>query len=278
MKFQSSALLALPSLAAAFCHHDTELWARDLPPSLNARAEGAIQVAEFTYEGETGALGWHAMKPEWKTCATGKRQSPANLELGATIKQIPGSDVTMYIPNVDHAELENLGSTLEVVMTGGWISYGGVNGTLRQFHFHTPSEHHINGEHFPMEVHFVFDAGSSLIVLGVPIEIDTCDDSLLTSVFKNADAAAAPGTSTETGPLNFKAIYDRIQNAQLWNYAGSLTTPPCSEVVTWLVASQPLRVSPKTYKKTKSIMGYNARYTQNTPEQINLIEYAAANL
>ncbi|KAJ2906863.1 putative carbonic anhydrase [Zalerion maritima] len=268
MKY-ASAILAFPSVALAVCHHGTSLWSRD------------VTIASFNYEGETGPIGWAALDEANEACATGTRQSPVNLVVGAGIRQLNYTDhddrISIELPDIEEsAEFENLGSTLEVVMEGkgASIEYDGVNATLKQFHFHTPSEHHINGEYYPMEAHFVFDAGESIIVLGIPIEIEHRDSYLMHSVFKHVEEISAPGSTSETGPLSFKRLLHHVERSAIWSYSGSLTTPPCSEVVTWLVVDKPIAVSPHTYKTVKHILGYNARYTQNEPGKDNLLEFA----
>lgn len=143
-------LTAVPSFTAAVCHHGTSLWARE------------VDIATFDYEGETGPIGWAALDEANEQCARGIRQSPVNLVETPEINIVQGVEVKLSLPSVyGGAELENLGSTLEVMMEGknASVAYNGMHGELKQFHFHTPSEHHIRGEHYPMETHFVFDTG-----------------------------------------------------------------------------------------------------------------------
>lgn len=96
------------------------------------------------------------------------------------------------------------------------------------------------------------------------------------SIVSNLDEIATPGTKTETGPLNFGPIVNHLTSTPLYKYSGSLTTPPCSEGVTWLVASKTLPLDVNSYNKLKSVVRFNARYTQNAPGQTNLLALACA--
>lgn len=260
----TSLLLAIPSLASAFCHHGTSLWSR------------AVNIPKFGYEGDMGALGWAALSDTYDGCATGKHQSPVNLIEGGEISTVSGAVVNLKMPDLENgAELDNLGSTLEVLMpnSGATITFRGQKGSLIQYHFHNPSEHHVNGEHYSMEVHFVFESSRKLIVLGIPIEISATSDSFLDSTFAKLPDATQPGNVTDTGPLSFGPLINHVKASRVWTYQGSLTTPPCSEVVTWLFVETPINVGFDLYKELKSIMRFNARYTQNIPGNINLLEF-----
>lgn len=137
------------SLAAASCSYGTTLFPRD------TRAP----VATFAYDGLNGPLNWYGLNTTANAaCALGTRQSPINI---VTENYGAYSGVELDFALADYpegAEIENLGSTLEVFANGSMTSKCGKQYALKQFHFHTPSEHHINGEYHPMEVHFVFQA------------------------------------------------------------------------------------------------------------------------
>lgn len=142
----NSALLLVAAFAAgtqAVCSHNTHLW--------NPRAEAE---ATFGYTGLQGPLNWHSLNVNNTKCAKGTYQTPINLE----DKYIEdGSSYTLSYPDIETAEFINLGTTVEVVAdtAGAELKFGGKQYSLKQFHFHTPSEHRIDEEFFPMEVHFV---------------------------------------------------------------------------------------------------------------------------
>ena len=95
--------------------------------------------------------------------------------------------------------------------------------------------------------------------------------SLLTSVTEKIAAISTPGSVTETGPLDFAALVDVLSKQSLHTYEGSLTTPPCAEGLKFFITSQQLPFDVATYNKIKAVVGFNARFTQNTIGAGNLL-------
>jgi carbonic anhydrase len=256
--------VAFIASAQASCMHGTTLMRRE---------EGKIPVATFGYSGEIGPANWAALNPNNTLCRTGSNQAPIVLT-----DDIPyaRSAPSWHIQNVEHAEFENLGSTVEVIVEGV-LEFEGKAHKLKQYHFHTPSEHRIRDEYYPLEAHFVHQADDgALLVAAVPFEIseDGTTTALLTNTIVKLDAIAEPGTATETGPLDFTPIIQAVTTGPLFHYQGSLTTPPCAEGVTFLVLEQPLAVDVKTYKALKKVMKFNSRFSQNAPGKENVLEIA----
>ncbi|KAK1989664.1 carbonic anhydrase [Colletotrichum falcatum] len=281
---KSSLLLPLATVASAICHHRTSLYARG-QGGLAARS--GVDVATFDYNDVTGPLNWHSYSNASITCATGVQQSPINLN-HTSAKLVDGATLGFDVPDMaGGAAFENLGSTLEVVAHNGTLTRRGREFKLKQFHFHTPSEHRVDSEYFPMEVHFVFQSDDqstnstepSLSVLGFLIEVDNSAPSgFLRSVFSRVQEVAAPGSTSETEPLSFCELKTVLQHSEVYQYDGSLTTPPCTEGVAWNVVAEPLRIDDVTYRAVKKILKFNARYTQNVPGQVNLLEHSRVTL
>ena len=125
-------------------------------PLVSAAAHGVVEVNDFNYTAEGGPLNWYGLnKAANFACANGSYQSPIDIAT-STIGYAPDGSVTVGIPCVESAKFENLGFGLEVVMTNGSLTANETTFALKQFHFHTPSEHRVNSEYFPMECHFVF--------------------------------------------------------------------------------------------------------------------------
>ncbi|KAM0286269.1 hypothetical protein ACHAQH_000998 [Verticillium albo-atrum] len=266
------ALATLATLAAAICDHGTTFFPRSVDE---------VHVAEFGFNELDGPLNWHALAPGNEKCATGTNQSPINLE-SSEWTTVPGSSLTFNIDSVPNtgAKLLNLGSTVEVVANGTLVR-GGKTYSLAQFHFHTPSEHRVDSEHYPMEVHFVFQAAdSSLSVVGFLIELGNANQALKLwpNVFKNLNSIRTPGTLTQTGPLSFNELKNHLAKSVVFQYSGSLTTPPCTQDIAWNVVKQPVYIDLANYHKAKSVMKFNSRITQNHPGEINLIENACNSL
>src|SRR5207302_6693064 len=113
--------------------------------------EGAatVEVSKFGYIGLEGPLNWAALSPENSACATSKVQSPINID---NTVQLAAEAPKVVIPDVDAAEFVNLGTTVEAIVNGT-TTFGGKEFSLKQFHFHTPSEHKVAEEYFLFEVH-----------------------------------------------------------------------------------------------------------------------------
>lgn len=135
-------------LASASCIHGTSLHKREELPG------GTVKVSDFGYTGLIGPLNWAGLAAENSACATSKVQSPINID--DTISLATEAPV-INIPSVEAAEFENLGTTVEVIVNGT-TTFAGTDFTLKQFHFHTPSEHRIAEEYFPLEIHMVHEA------------------------------------------------------------------------------------------------------------------------
>ena len=97
---------------------------------------------------------------------------------------------------------------------------------------------------------------------------------LFENICKHVEDIATPGTATRTGPLDFNELQTQLANTVVYQYPGSLTVPPCSEGVTWSLAKAPIFINVETFKRVKSVLKFNSRYTQNTPGGINLIDNA----
>lgn len=133
--------------------------------SINTReSHGTVPINSYNYTALGGPLNWYGLDPTANSaCAEGSHQSPIDIVTDSIDYTSPGT-VNLNITNVPSAEFENLGTTVEVVITNGSLVANGTTYTLAQFHFHTPSEHRINEEYYPMEAHFVFGSEGSLLL------------------------------------------------------------------------------------------------------------------
>ncbi|KAK1713799.1 alpha carbonic anhydrase [Colletotrichum acutatum] len=111
-----------------------------------------------------------------------------------------------------------------------------------------------------------------------PIKAEAASSSLLETVFSSLDAIKEPGTVTKTGALNMQEVVTLLSAGSFQSYMGSLTTPPCSEGVQWLVSTQRLMVQPQTFTAVRDVIGFNARFPQNTLGQANIIQVAQQSL
>ncbi|KAH8802408.1 alpha carbonic anhydrase [Flagelloscypha sp. PMI_526] len=269
--FSFNSFLTIATVAAtvsANCIHGTSFHRREVTE------EGKVEVSKFGYSDEQGPLNWAGLDPANAACATSKVQSP--IVIDDSIQKASEAPVCKF-DNVEEAEFENLGTTLETIVSGT-TTFAGKDFALKQFHLHTPSEHRIKEEYFPMEMHMVHEAeDGSIAVIAIPFQLteDGSTTELLTSVIQNIDAVKEPGTVTKTGALDFTELVNAVQTKPLFQYTGSLTTPPCAEGLTFLVMEEPMALNVKTFNTIKSVIKFNARYTQNKLENTNLIQVAA---
>ncbi|ORY71460.1 carbonic anhydrase [Pseudomassariella vexata] len=270
MKFQSLISFLVPT-ASAMCDHGTSHFYKRNP--LNSRAQGT-----FSHQGATGPIIWHTLANVNSACALGTAQSPINVK-ASNSKEVAGSSLTFAVDTYpEGAELENLGTALQVP-ANGTLTLKNTNYSLAQFHFHTPSEHLINDEYYPLEVHFVWEAAdSSLAVVGFLIEVARTSDELLTSIFANVADITGAGDITHTESLNFTALATHLSKSTVFQYSGSLTTPPCTEGISWNIVSEPISIDVATYVKVKGIMKFNSRYIQDINGEKNLLQSAMAGI
>ncbi|RDW63410.1 hypothetical protein BP6252_10955 [Coleophoma cylindrospora] len=256
----ASALLLQAASACSF--HGT---------TLDKRA--GFTAPDFSYSGATGPANWANIRPEYALCGTGTKQSPINLASPAATTEA-GANYKVSIPDNAGAEFENLGSTVEVIATGGSLAFNGKSYSLAQFHFHNPSEHRINGTSAAAEAHFVFQSGSSLAVVGFMIN-SGAQDPLLGAVLSKVDQIPQGGNTTTTGPLSFKALTASLNSNPVYRYSGSLTTPPCTEGVEFIISSKALTVDAATLSKAKASFGPNARPLQSRSAKLAIREFMA---
>ena len=133
--------------------------------------------------------------------------------------------MTIEFPDTATAEFENVGTTVEVVMEGkgAKTTISGKEFELKQFHFHSPSEHTVDGEHFPLEMHMVHEAAdASIAVLAVHFQLSENGETteLVKTVMDKIDAISTAGTVTEVGPLVFTPVVDALKAQNLHQYTG----------------------------------------------------------
>jgi carbonic anhydrase len=119
----------------------------------------SVKLPNFSYAGNSGPTNWQAIDLENVQCAAGQNQSPIDIKTAETAKTKAG-DVKMDIPAGQKMTFENLGTNVEVLVEGT-TTMGNRKFKLKQFHYHTPSEHKIDSEYYPVEVHMVHEAEGS---------------------------------------------------------------------------------------------------------------------
>ncbi len=215
--------------------------------------------AEWSYSGATGPSSWGALSPLYLNCASSTRQSP--IDITGAVNDNTLSPISFAGIHAHDVDLINNGHTIEQEYSAGsTISFKGKTWTLLQFHFHTQSEHQIAGIASPMEAHFVFkdNASSNLLVIGMMI--NTGPSNAFLALFENtlpANKGDHVANTTSLDPTTFLT-----SGSSYWTYDGSLTTPPCSPIVTWVFLKTPATATAAQIQKFATIMHSNFRPVQ----------------
>jgi carbonic anhydrase len=221
-----------------------------------------IRSNHWSYEGETGPANWGRINPSWTKCGSGTRQSPIDLRDGMKVDldQI-GFDYKPSSFNV----MDN-GHTVQVTLGGGnYITVQNRMYELVQFHFHRPSEERINGKGFEMVVHLVHkDVEGKFAVVSLLLERGKQQNTIQT-VWNNLPLEKhelmAPAIMLDPGEM-------LPQRREYFTYMGSLTEPPCSEGVLWMVMKEPVQASPAQMALFSRLYPLNARPIQPTSGRI----------
>lgn len=191
----------------------------------------------------------------------GNAQSPINI---ITSNTVPGQHQVAlhYLPSGQH--IGNLGHTVEVFYDqGSSLDFDGDNFLLQQIHFHTPSEHLIDGITYPMEMHMVHtlaDDPEKYLVIGVLFREGEADENL-SSILDVVPEQ--PGDTRDLPEFSIDATKLLEFSEHYYHYEGSLTTAPYSETVTWLVMKEIHQASPAQLQTLNILEGNNARHIQS---------------
>lgn len=226
-------------------------------PEVKDLHTGTGHDVHWTYDGETGPDNWGKLKPEWKTCSIGDRQSPIDIRDGIRVDQEP---VRFYYNKQSAFRVIDNGHTVQVnVSAGNRIIAMGREFELVQFHFHRPSEERVNGKLYEMVAHLVHkDKDGRLAVVAVLLDKGSKNPIVQTlwnhlPLERNVEYPASV-------PLDVEALLP--EDRTYFSYMGSLTTPPCSEGVLWLVMKQPVQVSQDQINIFSRLYKNNARPIQ----------------
>lgn len=213
----------------------------------------------WSYSGEGGPQAWGKLKPEFNVCAIGKRQSPINIEDNYTL-QGPAEPLQFnYQPS--SGSVVNNGHTIQVDVHGdNTLTVRGSVYRLVQFHFHTPSEEQVNFRSFAMVAHLVHrNAEGQLAVVAVLLDLGVAN-TLVNTVWTYMPLDTQDRVRLPEGLLNMNELLPKDQ--RYYQFIGSLTTPPCTEGVLWMVMKTPTQISREQLKLFQQLYPNNARPVQ----------------
>lgn len=231
------------------------------------QAPAAEKAAHWDYEAN-GPAKWAGLNKDWAICGEGKSQSPIDIVAGevSTLPKLAGKyepAELRVIHNEHKSDGINNGHTIQINYSNGdTFTVDGTEYELKQFHFHSPSEHTVGGKHSPMEMHFVHQsADKKLAVVGVFIEEGKKPNAAFEPIWANLPSTKG----AESHFPDIKIDVDQLLPAKqsTYRYDGSLTTPPCSESVKWFVMSTPIELSAEQIAKFRAIIKGNNRPTQS---------------
>ncbi|NUE66467.1 carbonic anhydrase [Snodgrassella sp. ESL0253] len=206
--------------------------------NLGLTTPAMAEHAHWGYQGDNAPENWGKMA-DAQTCATGKTQSPIDILASKTNRKLPKLKFNYRHANIN--KIANSGHSVHFYFApNSTLTYNSKTYTLVQFHAHEPAEHTINGVRYPLELHFVHQAAdhSNLVVTVFVQEGQENSYFEKLSVFKQL---AQNGNENTDILFNPEQLYPH--NRSYYRYTGSLTTPPCSEPVTWILFRQPITLS-----------------------------------
>ena len=220
-----------------------------------AAAAVAAPDPHWGYEGEHGPAQWAKLSPAWSKCDSGTRQSPIDIREGFRVDLEP----IKFDYKPSRLNVIDNGHTIQVNVGGSnSITVMGRTYELVQFHFHRPAEERINGKGFEMVAHLVHkDLDGKLAVVAVMIERGK-PQSLIQAVWNNLPLEK--NEPLATAPIDIAQILP--SRREYYTYMGSLTTPPCSEGVLWMVMKDPVEASAEQIAIFSRMYPMNARPLQ----------------
>lgn len=213
--------------------------------------------SHWSYDGNEGPSHWGDLSPDYVPCKTGHRQSPIDIR-DAKKTELPAiqfdyKDSPLHIIDNGHTIMINYGG-------GSSIRVGEKQYALKQFHFHRPSEEMINGTSYDMVVHLVHaDEAGNLAVVAVLLQ-QGADNTLVRELWNDLPKEKEKESLLDTVHINAADLLPSDRG--YYTFTGSLTTPPCSENVTWFVLKHPVTVTSAEIERFSNLYRHDARPTQ----------------
>jgi carbonic anhydrase len=216
----------------------------------------------WTYTGQDRPLSWGDLDPAYAACKTGQMQSPINIDQFMQTESAPLELTYKKSP----LAVANMGQTLQVnYAPGSTLLIGGKTYTLKYFNFHTPSEHYFDGASYPMEIHLAHQADDgSMAFVGIMVKVGG-SNPVVEGVWQNAPAT---GEEKKVDTVEYSAAELLPSSLEYYKYAGSMTVPPCTEGVTWIVLKTPIEISQDQLVAFQNMFGINASPLQQLNSRV----------
>jgi len=217
----------------------------------------AVQHVHWTYAGAAGAANWHKISPEFALCGQGQRQSPIDIKDGIRVS-LDGIKFD-YKPSA--LKVVNNGHTVQVAYDpGSSITVGGSTFDLVQFHFHRPAEERVNGRPFDMVAHLVHKSKEGALAVVAVLMMVGDENPFIKMLWNHLPLDVGMDEMPAGVTIDATQLLPKIRG--YFTYMGSLTTPPCTEGVRWIVMRTPVQVSRTQVNTFGRLYEMNARPVQ----------------
>ena len=232
-----------------------------------AGAKPSARPVHWGYSGDVEPAKWASLSPVYSACGEGKSQSPINLVstgagTGSSKLNFDYKFTSLKIAHHEHVDdiIDN-GHTIQVtVEEGSTVTINDRVYHLKQFHFHSPSEHTVDGKHLPLEMHMVHQSDDGkLAVVSLLFEEGAANKNLQEII---QYMPTKPGESKHFADVKLDLSVHLPKNISAFHYSGSLTTPPCSEQVEWLVLRNKFHLSKDQARAFATPLNNNNRPVQ----------------
>ena len=221
--------------------------------SLSQVTFAAEEHIQWGYDAELSPEHWADLNPNYQLCRTGKNQTPINIQ--NSYRGVQVQPLRINYPHTVKSAVFN-GHTLQANndSPNNTLTLDHQTFVLKQFHIHTPSENKIAGKSYPLELHLVHqNAQGELAVIAVMMKLGTANPAIANLL----SPAQFPKDQAQQlkSPLLLNALLPKQRH--YYRFSGSLTTPPCSEGVTWIVLKQPLTLSQSQLAKIQMLLQHH---------------------
>jgi carbonic anhydrase len=229
----------------------------DESPATSQDKESHGTHGHWSYEGETGPEHWSELDPEFTACAKGKYEAPIDID-AAEQSDLPPLQFRYAVSPL--TIVDNGHTIMAPYAPGSTLTIGDARYELQQFHFHRPSEELVHGRASAMEVHLVHkDARGHLAVVAVLLDQGKASPVIEKLWEHLPTVKEKPATFTSVS-IDAKGLLPASHG--YYTFAGSLTTPPCTEGVTWYVLKTPVEVSSEQIAAFAKLYPMNVRPVQ----------------
>lgn len=258
-RFYLSAAIISACLVSLTACSNSQTLPKATTTTLPDHAKAAASAPKWSYEGKTGPEFWGDLE-EAGACKLGEAQSPINIQQAHA--SLDAAPLMNYSKNAE-IRIHDNGHTIVYTPTtpNNSITLNNERFELKQFHYHTPSEHQFNGHAYPAEMHFVHaNSSGNLAVIGVMLN-QGASNPMAQQLLNGSKLSAKNKTDFTVNGIDLNALIPA--KATFYHYDGSLTTPPCSEQVQWFIANQPLALAKDQIAIMTNLYDGNNRPTQN---------------